>query len=328
MNIAKLGNGGMITADNCNPALKVKRLMVEAVQAAIKHEHTAEEWDALSEEEQVAKLLVLEGDCWQHLRNVWFGRVTNGITNKLNVKLKEELEAIDFRLRVGTDMVGVLRACDKEFSLCANYPKGHGDQFREWVVRCHPKALLYHVLSTDGGRQDMACEGAGPFYMNRIYWIEFLDERLRQPSCSNILQECLFIEMSSVEMVASARVHAIIFLSIVMPHRWLSGNSHKLAEYDWSERSMGITADLLERAMVKVLEGDESKGLAPGELFLNKSFMFSIWDEIVVKLPPLKQYLTYMYETKSSCLLRGRLSRSTTTLNSATSCSTPYARTT
>ena len=151
MNIAKFA-GGMITSDNCNGALKVKRCMVAAVQDAIKHEYTAEEWDTFTDKEQAAKLLVLEGDCWNHLRNVWFGRATNSITNSLKVKLKDDLDQIDFRLRVVPDMALVLRASDKEFSLCANYPKGHGDMFREWVMRTHPRVLLFHVVSTDGGR--------------------------------------------------------------------------------------------------------------------------------------------------------------------------------
>ena len=134
-------------------------------------------------------------------------------------------------------------------------------------MRRYPKALLFHVVSTEGGRQDIACEGACSFYMNRPYWVEFLDERLRQPSASNILQECLFIEMTCVDMIASARIHAILFVSIVAPHRWLAGNSHKLAAFDWSERSMGISTDLLERAMVSVLAGDDRHG--QGELLLD-----------------------------------------------------------
>ena len=275
MNIAKFKDG-MISSDNCNSALKVKRLLVAAVQEAIKHNYTAEEWEAFNAEEKEAKLRVLEGDCYNHLRNVWFGRMSNGITEKLKDKLKDELETIDFRLRVGTGMDGVLRALDKEFSLCANYPKGHGDMFKEWMARCHPRALLYHVVSTSGGRQDMVCEGSGALYMNRTYWVEFIDERLRVPGAANILQECLFIELTCIDMIASARVHSILHLSVVMPHRWLAGNSHTLAKYDWSERSMGITVDLLELAMVRVVEGDDEH--APGQLFFNQAFMFSIFD--------------------------------------------------
>ena len=300
MNIVKLCGGGMATSDNCSPAMKVKRLLVVAAQEAVKHQHTEAEWDSFSDAERAAKLLVLQGDCWNHLRNVWLGKMSNGITEHLKLRLQDDLEAIDFRLRVGTSFDGVLRACDKEFSLCANYPKGHGDMFKEWAQRCYPKALLFHVVSTSGGRQDMCCEGAGAYYMNRLYWAEFLDERLRVPGMDNILQESLYITMTSVDMVASSRIHSIIHLSIVIPNRWLAGNSHTLAEYNWSERSMGITVDLLERAMSKVIAGDDQN--APGGLLLDQLFMFSIFDEIRAQLPPFAKYLTYMYESKSMAL--------------------------
>ena len=62
INIAKLA-GGMITSDNCNRALKVKRVMVEAVQEAIKHEYNAAEWDDFTDEERADLLLVLDGSC-------------------------------------------------------------------------------------------------------------------------------------------------------------------------------------------------------------------------------------------------------------------------
>lgn len=302
MDIAKLA-GGMISSDNCSPAMKVKRLLEAAVQDAVKHHYTAEQWDAKSSTEQAAELLVLQGDCWNHLRNVWIKSMSGALTSRLKESLRFELETIDSRLRVGTALDGVLRAADKEFSLCANYPKGHGDMFFEWMARCHPNLLLFHVVSTEGGRQDMVCEGAGPLYMNRRVWVEFLDMRLRVPSADNILQECLYISLTSVEMIASARVHAIIHLAIVTPHRWLAGNTHLLAEYDWSERSMGITVDLIERAMSKV--ADESDEHGPGELLFDQTFMLSIFDEIAAKLPPFKEYLTYMYEVCLPCLSLG-----------------------
>ena len=299
MTIAKLGGGGAATSDNCNGALKVKRLLVDATQEAVRAKYTDEEWEALGEKQQAAMLLVLEVDCWHHLRNVWVGAVTKELTKRLKDNLKDELDSIDFRLRVGTDMVGVLRAADKEFSLCANYPKGHGDMFQEWVIRCYPKALLFHVADTTGTRQDIACEGAIPLYMNRALWAEFLDERLRVPG-DNILEENLYIMLTSVEMIASARIHSIIHLTIIMPLRWLAGNSHKLAEFDWSERKMGISADLLERAMAKVAEGSDE--FRPGELMLSQSFMTSIFDDIVNELLPFKKYLSYMYESKQMAL--------------------------
>ena len=294
IDISKLGNGGAVCSDNCNPAMKVKRLLKAEIQAAVEAKYDAAAWAALSEEEKAAKRLVLEIDCWNHLRNTWLGAVTSALTGRLKENLKEEIDAIDFRLRVGTDMVMVLRAADKEFSLCANYPKGHGDLFREWMQRVHPKALLLHVIRTAGSRQDLAFDGSRALYLNRRYWVEFLDERLRVPSASNILQECLYVLLTSVEMVASARIHSIINLAIVLPMRWLAGKTHTLAAFDWSERSMGRAVKLLEIALVKI--GENAK------LVLDESFMMHIFDELSNELPPFQEYLAYMYDEKKMAM--------------------------
>ena len=104
---------------------------------------------------------------------------------------------------------------------------------------------MFHVERASGSRQDLCVEGVGAIYWNQKYWIEFLDERLRIPG-DNILQENLFVVLSSSEMIALARVCAIIHLSICLPTRWLAGNSHKLAEYNWSVRSMGRIVDMLD----------------------------------------------------------------------------------
>ena len=61
----------------------------------------------------------------------------------------------------------VLRAVDKEFSLPANYPKGHGAQFKHWLANNHPGALLVPAERSTGVRMDMSCEGAGAAYWNR-----------------------------------------------------------------------------------------------------------------------------------------------------------------
>ena len=72
--------------------------------------------------------------------------------------------------------------------------------------------------------------------MNRPYWTEFLDERLRTPG-DNIPQENIFIIFSSLEMMALARLCAIIHITICLPTHWLSGNCHTIAHYNLSVRS-------------------------------------------------------------------------------------------
>ena len=54
-------------------------------------------------------------------------------------------------------------------------------------------------------RQDLICMGADAIYKNRPYNVEFLDNRLRMKGNENILQQNLFIVLSSLEMIAVAR---------------------------------------------------------------------------------------------------------------------------
>ena len=75
-------------------------------------------------------------------------------------------------------------------------------------------------------------------YMNRPYWIEFLYKRMRTPR-DKILQENIFIILSSLEMTELARFCAIIHVTICMLTRWLVGNCHIIDDYNWSMRSMG-----------------------------------------------------------------------------------------
>eukprot|EP00965_Chrysotila_dentata_P079090 2608295-Pleurochrysis_carterae.AAC.3 len=81
--------------------MKVQRLLKQAAQEAVEAE-TGDEWAALSAEAQAARrLLVLEVDCHNHFRNVWLGAITAALSARLREDLKEELEAIEPRLRVG-----------------------------------------------------------------------------------------------------------------------------------------------------------------------------------------------------------------------------------
>ena len=158
----------------------------------------------------------------------------------------------------------------------------------------HPGALLLHVERASGSRQDLCVEGAGAVYWNRKYWVEFLDERLRNPG-DNILQENLFIVLTSCEMISLARVCSIIHIAICLPTRWLAGNYHKLRRYDWSVRSMGLMVDILERSLI-ILENN-------GKYIINEDFMMSIFQELYDKLPPFAEYFKHMYENKKTTIV-------------------------
>ena len=63
----------------------------------------------------------------------------------LAVKLKDDLEEIESRLRVSTKMEAVLRALEKEFGLCANYPKGHCNDFVPLDVSQIPRRISFSL---------------------------------------------------------------------------------------------------------------------------------------------------------------------------------------
>lgn len=158
MHMSKL-NEATINSDNCNAATKTSVLFIDEVKNAVK-----EKMDEMGE---TGDPLVIQQACHHHLRNVWIGAVSKNLSKHLDGILATDLEDIDARYRVNTKMDAILRAVDKEFSLPANYPKGHGDEFKHWLKEYHPGALLVPVLRATGSRQDLAVEGAGAVYWNR-----------------------------------------------------------------------------------------------------------------------------------------------------------------
>ena len=267
IDIVKLGKGGAITTDTCNAAMKTRRILVKRIGGTVH-----------------------EMDCMHHLRNVHLKGVEKALTTYLNTYLKDTIEDIDPSLRVSSSMSALIRAFDKEFSLCANYRKGHGMLFNEWMKEHHAGELLLHVERAGGARHDLFVEGAPAIYWNRVYCIEFLDERLRLSGEGNILQENLFIILSSLEMVALARTCSIIYLSICLPFRWIAARTHTLKEYKWGARSMGRIFDILETRLEEIK--------SESALFVNRDYMMGLFKEVVDEIPPFEEYLKHMYEKR------------------------------
>jgi hypothetical protein len=187
----------------------------------------------------------------------------------------------------------VCRCVDKEFAFTANYAKGHGHAFHDWMRRYHPGELMMPVIRTLGGdRQDSSFEGALPVYMGRKFFVQWLHEELCSSSKENILQTNMFIILRSVEMIAQLRIASIVFMAVVIPMRWLAGKTHELAHHNWSERSMGRAIDLMYDAFSEV----ESNG----ELMLDEDFIMRIFSPLYGELPEFEEYLTYFFEEKES----------------------------
>ena len=262
IDIQKLGNGGTFMSDTCNAAQKLRRILVELVDGAY------------------------DLDCMNHLRNVWFGSMEKALAKHLNELLRSSLDEIDPTLRVSTSMSAIIRAIDKEFSLSANYPKGHGELFLEWLREHYPGVLLLHVERAAGSRQDICTEGSMAIYMNHQLYLEFLDNQLRKPHSADkasILQQNLFVVLSSSEMIALARLLSILHISVVMPFRYLAGKTHTLHEHNWGAADMGRVLDTLNSKLETIIQKPE--------LIVDDAFMMDIFEEYRRELPPsFKKY--------------------------------------
>ena len=285
IDIQKLGHGGVITTDTCNQAQKVRRILCEIVVGA------------------------LDYDCMNHLRNVWFGSMEKTLTKELNLYLRTSLDEIDPKLRVSTSMSALIRAVDKEFSLSANYPKGHGKLFLEWIRENYPGVLLLHVERAAGSRQDLCTEGSMAVYMNYQYYTEFLDMMLRKTRRSNsnemasILQQNLFVALTSTEMIALSRLLSIFHISVCMPFRWLAGKTHELRDFGsdvgWGAMSMSRVIDTLYDKMNKLY--------TTPSLIVDDEFMMGIFNEYVEELPPFQDYWNLTFKKKQmSVVARSR----------------------
>jgi len=153
----------------------------------------------------------------------------------------------------------------------------------------YPGELLFHVESTHGSRQDIMFTAALAIAMNRAFNVKFLDYCLRMSDKTkkdHVLQINLFVVLSSLEMAAQARLLAIMYLFFILPLRWLAGNTHKLASFQWGARSMGRALDVLRE---KVLQFK-----ANPNLILDEYYMMKIFDQFLY-LTPFAEYLEFMF---------------------------------
>ena len=144
---------GAVTSDTCNAARKTNRLLKEKIEQATIRMRTPND-----------DISVIQVSCWNHLRNIWLGGMTKALSSFLNELLSDDLQHIYPILRVSPKNEMVLRLVDKEFSLCTNYPKGHGELFCKCIEEQYPGKLLFHIERTSGSRQDLCVEGDSTVY--------------------------------------------------------------------------------------------------------------------------------------------------------------------
>ena len=83
--------------------------------------------------------------CHNHLRNVWVNNVIDSLTEFLRAHLNFILDEVAPELRVSPGSMSLACDFDKMFSLCANYPKGLGEVFSQWIMDNNYGELLLHA---------------------------------------------------------------------------------------------------------------------------------------------------------------------------------------
>ena len=99
---------------------------------------------------------------------------------------------------------------------------------------------------------------------NRRNYINFLNENLK--SHKAIFYK--FIVLSLMKYFTLCCIFAIVHFCIVVPMRWLAGNTHHLGAQDWSNQFTGRAVDTLHDAAIEIKDN--------GSLFLNEQFMMCI----------------------------------------------------
>ena len=97
------------------------------------------------------------------------------------------------------------------------------------------KILITRVLS--GACFDGIFEACVGNFWKRPEIMKWLVYVLALPKNDSIMQRALFIILRSVQMIAQLQVGSIFFLSIIVPTRCLSTNTHLLEHRKWGEKN-------------------------------------------------------------------------------------------
>ena len=105
-----------------------------------------------------------------------------------------------------------------------------------------------------GSRFDGIFEACVGNFWKRPEIMKWLMYVLSLPKNDSIMQRALFIILRSVQMIAQLRVGSIFFLSIIVPMRWLSANTHLMEHRKWGEKNMACAIDCVYRNSLKIKE--------------------------------------------------------------------------
>ena len=179
------------------------------------------------------------------------------------------MKQIHFSLCITTKIINLLRSVEIYFGGNANYAKGKGDEFMNWMNCYHPMAYIYAVSWACGGSlQDIGVEGAIAVLMNTPYYLEFLILRMGCGHGDGILEHNLFMLLQSIKMIAFFRVLSILHIAVCMTLRWIYGRFGNLSQHNFGVAYMAPVVDIMDKAFYKVL--------VDGNKLIDEDFMMGI----------------------------------------------------
>jgi hypothetical protein len=160
--------GGMVSTDTCNTARKTRQILCDTL-IQIGHEKGIDE-DCLK---------IYQGNYHQHLRNILVDAAETCLAASFTKLLCKYLAVILLHLCITCKIGDILCACDKEFAFTANYAKGHGTMFHNWMDTYQPGSMFLPVVCVlHGNWQDASFKGTFPLYVGCSHIVAFLDEHL------------------------------------------------------------------------------------------------------------------------------------------------------
>ena len=274
IDVTTLASGGTVNTDTCNTAKKLKQILIEEIEKK-----------ALEIGIPKSEIKLFGIDCMHHLRNIWIKASNEAVADELRVELKDDIDALQKQqLRVSLNFSELLLSFSKCFCKSAQYDKGMGAEFYEFMSTHYQDHFLFPLPRVKTGtRQDVKLIGAPAIYLNRKYYEQFLDHKLLSDSTNILLRTCEHY-VSSLEIIATARMNSILYLCLCLPHRWLTGKCHTFfPKHKFGQADLSRVLDIMYSKFEMIINEPS--------LFIDNEFMCSIFDSICVELPPFNLYM-------------------------------------
>ena len=274
------------TSDTCGAARKGQRLFAQTVI------NMCREMGITDEKELVIYIV----NCQQHIRNILVKALKSWLQKRTSDLIEFDKQNFPSHLRLTTDIMNIHRMVEKECSQNMTDAKGHGLDFHAFIdKRCEGSVRIPFTRVLKGEKQDVAFEACIPTYFHRkdiLAWLIHAQVAKDPNNETNVLQTALWTQLMCVEMIAQLRVGGIFFMSILLPMRWLAGNTHLLEHREWGEKHFSIVLDLTYDAFQEI-EEDPSK-------FMDEDFMMNIYKPLYEQLPELEDHLLWYFEEKNN----------------------------